>query len=184
MGFLIISIFLLANVRNQLWAVNNPLHFNKEEVSYSQLMEDNRAFILSIDNQLAGIERILDDNALTYRQFVKRYPEEVRETSLRNSEVRLILQADQPPLDVSGFVWGFCLGIVGVLVVSIAMEKGPDRKKHLRNAIFGCILGGLAVLLFYYLVITIVGGCVNTSCALGVDVGFVFLEGLGFILGN
>ena len=48
--------------------------------------------------------------------------------------------ADDLPLGIPGFWWGFCLGLVGILLVYILMEDSPDRKEETKKALIGALI--------------------------------------------
>lgn len=77
------------------------------------------------------------------------YSESVKAVGL-NAEIGFeVAGSDGPPLGIPGFLWGFCLGLIGILVVLIAMSDNPDRKKHVTNAIYGCLAWTLLYLLIF-----------------------------------
>ncbi len=48
--------------------------------------------------------------------------------------------ADDLPLGIPGFWWGFCLGLVGILLVYILMEDSPERKEQTKKAVIGALI--------------------------------------------
>lgn len=56
------------------------------------------------------------------------------------------------PLGIPGFWWGFCLGLIGMIIVYVAMDEGADRKHQVKNSLWGCLIGSLIGFLFYALV--------------------------------
>jgi hypothetical protein len=49
-------------------------------------------------------------------------------------------------LGIPGFCWGFCLGLLGIILVYVALD-GETRKSEGRQAILGCVIGSLVSLL-------------------------------------
>ena len=57
--------------------------------------------------------------------------------------------ADDLPLGIPGFWWGFCLGLVGILLVYILMEDSPERKEETKKALIGALIWvGIWILLW------------------------------------
>lgn len=54
----------------------------------------------------------------------------------------------EPPLGIPSFIWGFCLGWVGILIVYLVSEDKEETKK----ALYGCIVGSLVGVVFYIVV--------------------------------
>ncbi len=56
-------------------------------------------------------------------------------------------------LGIPGFCWGFCFGLLGILIVYVALD-GEVRKSEGRQAILGCVIGSLvsllATLIYWY----------------------------------
>ncbi len=67
-------------------------------------------------------------------------PEMVEKAGLKSgSSFENLVKADGPPLGIPGFLWGFCLGLIGILIVYLVMSDAPDRKKHVTSALYGCL---------------------------------------------
>ncbi|MEL7342362.1 MAG: hypothetical protein AAGM67_17900 [Bacteroidota bacterium] len=49
------------------------------------------------------------------------------------------ISATEPPLGVPSFLWGFCLGIIGLAIVYFVTEDREQTEK----ALIGCLIGGL-----------------------------------------
>jgi len=59
----------------------------------------------------------------------------------------------EPPLGIPSFVWGFCLGLPGVLVVYLVADEDKEETK---KAFYGCLASTVAsgaCYLVYYIVI-------------------------------
>ena len=52
-----------------------------------------------------------------------------------------IAGADDLPLGIPGFWWGFCLSWVGILLVYLLMEDSADRKEQVKKAVIGALVG-------------------------------------------
>lgn len=62
-----------------------------------------------------------------------------------NTDMEAISSIFEPPLGIPSFIWGFCLGWVGILIVYLVTEDKDETKK----ALLGCVVGGLTYFLFY-----------------------------------
>ncbi len=51
----------------------------------------------------------------------------------------------EPPLGIPSFVWGFCLGLVGIGVVYFMTEDRDETKK----ALWGCVASAALTTVFY-----------------------------------
>jgi len=49
--------------------------------------------------------------------------------------------AFESPLGIPSFIWGFCLGIPGIVIVYLVSDEDKDETK---KALFGCLAGSLA----------------------------------------
>jgi len=54
----------------------------------------------------------------------------------------------EPPLGIPSFIWGFCLGLVGMLIVNLVTEDKEETKKALLGCLVGTVVGILAYFLF------------------------------------
>jgi len=55
------------------------------------------------------------------------------------AESNNFMMDDDRALGIPGFVWGFCLGGIGILVVYLVTEDKEETKK----ALYGCLTAGL-----------------------------------------
>jgi hypothetical protein len=102
--------------------------------------------------KLQEMDRILDEENLTYDQLAAKYPELLEETPISSSvDEGVFDKAADSPLGIPGFWWGFCLGWVGMLIVYLMMDEGQDRKDQVKNALIGCIIGSVIGLGIYFL---------------------------------
>lgn len=157
LGVFIATLLVLSTFVNPLYAVNDPRHIDEDVISYSQVMSVENNQIQSVDAQLASIENILDENALTYTEFIAKYPEKAENVSLGESEVINSLMASDAPLGINGFFWGFCLGLLGILIVFLVTMDDPSQNKYLKNALWGCIASGLLYILLWVLFAVVLG---------------------------
>lgn len=55
---------------------------------------------------------------------------------------------DGPPLGIPSFVWGFCLGCIGILVVYLVTDSRDESMK----AFWGCVVGAVVSIVFQLIV--------------------------------
>lgn len=111
-----------------------------------------------IDNELLDldlIEKYVVSQNLDFTQLKAVYPEKVNNSNLRSDaeEYNFFAGKSDVPLGIPGFLWGFCFGVIGMLVVYLVMDEGDDRKKQVKNALYGCIVGSLLGYLLYALLL-------------------------------
>lgn len=74
----------------------------------------------------------------------------------------------ESPLGIPPFLWGCILSWVGVLLVYLLTEENKDLTK---KALWGCVAGGAAYVLFY---VIIYGGLFAASTASTVSTGYYY----------
>lgn len=104
-----------------------------ELTELENFVADNEGFTLSMLNE---------DNALTAN------------LSFDANNVLSSLSMFEPPLGIPSFIWGFCLGWVGILVTYLV----TDDKEETKKALIGCIVGALAGVIIYFVVIVLILG--------------------------
>lgn len=100
--------------------------------------------------KIQEIDRILKEEQITFKELSEKYPDLVNAANLAPTVDEGVLdKAADSPLGIPGFWWGFCLGLVGLLIVYLSMDEGGDRKEQVKNALIGCIVWSAIWLLFY-----------------------------------
>lgn len=138
-------------------AVNDPVEKKYEFTSYSDMMLQEDNAIQSIDDAFKNIEVVISDNNLSYDEFVANYPDQASEVMLQRGDLINSTYASDAPLGIPGFLWGFCLGWVGILLVYLLMDDSPNRSAQVRSAVWGCATVGILVLLYYVFIILVFG---------------------------
>ncbi|MFZ1751284.1 MAG: hypothetical protein WAU01_13865 [Saprospiraceae bacterium] len=113
---------------------------------------------VNIDEELKDLDligRYVETNHFDYDQLNATNPEMIEKTNLSSgvTEDDFFANKGDVPLGIPGFLWGFCFGVIGMLVVYLVMDDGADRKKQVKQALYGCIVGTLLGYLLYALVI-------------------------------
>jgi len=52
-------------------------------------------------------------------------------------------------LGIPGFFWGFCLGVLGIILVYVAIEDSAAKKREGKQAIIGCAIWGVLWTVLY-----------------------------------
>jgi hypothetical protein len=83
---------------------------------------------------LSAIEDLVNTENLTLSQLFADN-NELAVSALMPSYGAADMLEDGPPLGIPSFVWGLCLGLIGVLVVYIVTESRSESMK----AVWGCV---------------------------------------------
>jgi len=66
--------------------------------------------------------------------------------------------SSQPPLGIPSFLWGFILGVIGILIVYLITENGDETKK----ALWGCLAFTVLWVVLYFVLFASMFGAVST----------------------
>jgi hypothetical protein len=70
-----------------------------------------------------------------------------------NLNPTLPLDSDKNPiLGIPSFVWGLCLGVIGIVVVAVVGDDLPkdERKEQVKKSAIGCLVGyGVGALIYF-----------------------------------
>ena len=64
--------------------------------------------------------------------------------------------ADRPVAGISGYIWGACLGLVGIVVVYFLLEDASQqfRKTETTHAVVGCAISAAVWTVLYFTVVS------------------------------
>lgn len=126
------------------------LIFTSKCFGASELFQYNQPEISYALKNVSALEEYSIQKNYDYKEVIENNPALIENANLVFNYTSLY--KPEGPLGGSPFIWGFCLGLIGVIVV-VATVKGDD--KALGNAIFGCVLNGvlIAVLAVLYEVV-------------------------------
>ena len=147
-----LTVLMLCFSSLMISANNNP------EVKINN--EDGTSLIKTEIADILAIEKIIEQEGLTYEELTLKYPNLVASANISASaDDEGIFDNDSgTPLGIPGFWWGFCLGWVGILVVYLTMDEGSSRKDQVMNSLWGCIIGAVVFTVAYFaLWVTIFG---------------------------
>ncbi len=111
-----------------------------------------------LDNAFAGmteLEQLVEASNTTYTALASENNSLLNNVSSDNDIATSLLGSVAPDgdrlLGIPGFWWGFCLGILGVILVYVAVE-GDARKTEGKKAIIGCAIFTVIYVLAYLLI--------------------------------
>jgi len=86
--------------------------------------------------------------------------DDIDNTSILDKEVVLgdVNLSSEPPLGIPSFLWGFILGVIGILIVYLMTEDGGETKK----ALWGCIAFAALWIILYFVVFASFLGAAST----------------------
>lgn len=65
--------------------------------------------------------------------------------NLSDNGIAGLMMLEEPPLGIPSFIWGFCLGWVGLLVTYLV----SDDKEETKKALIGCLVGTATWVILY-----------------------------------
>ena len=74
--------------------------------------------------------------------------------NLSNNGIAGLMMLEEPPLGIPSFIWGFCLGWVGLLVTYLV----TDDKEETKKALIGCLVGGATFVILYFVLFVAIFG--------------------------
>lgn len=112
-----------------------------------------------LDHSFAGmseLEQLVESRNASYTELAAENNSLLNHVTSDQDISATLLGAAAPSgdrlLGIPGFCWGFCLGLLGIILVYVALD-GETRKSEGRQAILGCVIGSLVSILlsFVYL---------------------------------
>ncbi len=111
-----------------------------------------------LDNDFAGmteLELLVEANNATYSQLASENNALLNNVTKDNNIASSLLGSVAPDgdrlLGIPGFWWGFCLGILGVILVYVAVE-GDAKKTEGKKALIGCAVWTVIYVLLYLVI--------------------------------
>jgi hypothetical protein len=115
---------------------------------------------VSIETVFAPIDQLADvvaNNPEADLNFVQvNFASAINEVSLMNQLMNAARpMEDRPAAGISGYVWGACLGFVGVAIVYFLLDDASTefRKKEVTHAVVGCVVATVVWVVVYYAII-------------------------------
>ncbi len=66
-------------------------------------------------------------------------------------------KGDDTALGIPGFWWGFCLGLLGTLIVFLVIDNDRAKKEQVRKSLIGCLVGAVTWTVLYLLLFVLIG---------------------------
>jgi hypothetical protein len=126
----------------------------------SALFKDNLSQFDQSFNQLNQLEQTVEKTGQTYSQLAAENNALLYNVAYNNDISNALLGSDgngDRLLGIPGFFWGFCLGLVGIILVYVAIKDPVAKKQEGESAILGCIFLTLIYLVFIYYAIGVDG---------------------------
>jgi hypothetical protein len=101
---------------------------------------------------LNALEQVVTDRDVTYEQLAAENHELLGNVTAQNDLGTSLLGSNAPDerlFGIPGFFWG-CLGLIGVVLVYVAVEDPVARKREGRQALIGCIVWTALYYLCYF----------------------------------
>ncbi|MCB0665441.1 MAG: hypothetical protein KDC80_06440 [Saprospiraceae bacterium] len=112
--------------------------------SPDQISEVLKADKTAIDQEFESLdvlEQQVKSQNLTYGDLDQETIESLSLKADVSGSLLAVAGADELPLGIPGFWWGFCLSWVGILLVYLLMEDSPERKEQTKKAVIGALVG-------------------------------------------
>lgn len=101
-----------------------------------------------IQTELEGLNQ-LENHLLTSDATLASMTEEnhflLSHVRTGSADLGLLMGLNEPPLGISSFIWGFCLGLPGLAIVYFVADDSAETRK----ALWGCVAGGLLYTVVY-----------------------------------
>ncbi len=108
-----------------------------------------------LENEFAGmtqLEQLVEERNATYSELAAEQNTLLQnvnsDTDIASSLLGSVAPDDERLLGIPGFWWGFCLGVLGIILVYVAVE-GDAKKREGKKAIIGCAIWSVIWLVLY-----------------------------------
>jgi hypothetical protein len=117
------------------------------------LFQDNLTRFEQEFDQLNQLEQTVDQTGQTYSQLAAENSPLLENVAQNNDISNALLGTagdGDRLLGIPGFFWGFCLGILGIILVYVAIEDSAAKKREGKQAIIGCAIWSVLWLVLYF----------------------------------
>jgi amino acid transporter len=117
-------------------------------------------------SDLTAVEQVVTNQSLTYAELVAANSALTTSLKAENDLGTSLLGANAPDerlLDIPGFWWGFCAGLIGVVLMYVAIEDPVAKQREGKQALIGCLVANVSCVLLYALYVVFVGLLVTAS---------------------
>ncbi|HLP96564.1 MAG TPA: hypothetical protein VK168_21125 [Saprospiraceae bacterium] len=109
-----------------------------------------------LENEFAGmsqLEQLVEERNATYSELAAENNALLQnvnsDTDIASSLLGSVAPDDERLLGIPGFWWGFCFGILGIILVYVAVE-GDAKKREGKKAIIGCAIWSVIWIVLYF----------------------------------
>jgi hypothetical protein len=135
----ILSLFLMVGLLSTtLHAENIKPAASADQIS--KVLIDDKSSLAQEFESLNALEAKIKAENLTFSDLDAKTVSSLSLKEDVQGSLVAVAGADDLPLGIPGFWWGFCLGLVGILLVYILMEDSPDRKEETKKALIGALI--------------------------------------------
>lgn len=135
----------LVLVCNPLWAASNT-HI------LANPFQDDLSRLDSEFKDMSALEEIVNSRNATYQLLAEEQHAHLNsvlaDQDIASSLVGAVAPNGDRLLGISGFWWGCCFSLLGVLLVSVAVD-GESKKGEISKAFIGCLIVPAFIVLLY-----------------------------------
>jgi hypothetical protein len=148
---LLFSLFLCAF--STVVAATSPSP-NRSTADLSELFRDDLA---RFDRDLCGLSELennVEQRGATYADLAAEQHELLRhvlpDDDLSQSLLGQLSPEGERLLGIPGFLWGCCFGVIGAVLVYVAIDDPVARQREGKQALIGCAVSTLLVTALYF----------------------------------
>lgn len=135
---------------------------NPSATTNSNPFNDNLSAMEQEFSGLNALEQEVDARNVTYNDLAAENSALLNNVTENQDLGNALLGAggkgDDNALGIPGFWWGFCLGLLGVLIVALTIDNDRAKKEQIRKALMGCLIGGITYVVLYFLFVVLIFG--------------------------
>jgi len=92
-------------------------------------------------NTLHEINQLVLTKSYDFKSLTTNHSELVASANLSHkAEAGIFDGHPDNPAGIPGFWWGFCCGLIGMVVIYLTMDEGEGRKEQVKNSLYGCLV--------------------------------------------
>ncbi len=135
---------------------------NPGTTTNSNPFNDNLSAMEQEFSGLNALEQEVDARNVTYNELAAENSTLLNKVTENQDLGTALLGAggrgDDTALGIPGFWWGFCLGLVGTLIVALTIDNDRAKKEQIRKSLIGCVVGSLTYVVLYFLIWVLILG--------------------------
>ena len=130
--------------------------FNGKSSGYADMIEVDESYMESVFADLNQLENyVLEHQGVTLNEL-----KAIGSTLVANVDVSGLgslgacsMLGGEPPLGIPSFLWGCCLGWVGILLVYILTD---NDKEEVKKSLYGCLVGTASSIIVYFIYVGLI----------------------------